>query len=203
MSIKAHFSPACERNREPILQALQKVVHEDDRVLLEIGAGTGQHAAYMAPRLAGLLWYPTDTENKLAAIEQWRREANCDRIQSPQIFAVGEDEWPLSSGQADIVFTANTFHIMSARLVERLIQQAGQAMTGGSRFVVYGPFKYGGEFTSESNREFDRQLKQTAAHQGIRSFEWLDELFQHAGFRLLKDSSMPANNQFLAYVKTR
>ncbi|KAA3641221.1 MAG: DUF938 domain-containing protein, partial [Proteobacteria bacterium] len=72
-----------------------------------------------------------------------------------------------------------------------------------ARFVVYGPFKYDGDFTSDSNREFDRQLKAAAPHQGIRDFEWLDALFQQAGFRLIKDVSMPANNQLLAYVKNR
>ena len=75
-------------------------------------------------------------------------------------------------------------------------------MTKEARFVVYGPFKYDGDFTSASNRDFDEQLKTTADHQGIRDFEWIDELFQQAGFRFLKDIAMPANNQLLAYVKT-
>lgn len=174
----------------------------EDRILLEIGSGTGQHAAYMAPQLTNILWYPTDMEDKIAGIEQWRQEANCERIQPSQVFRVGESNWPLQSDQADMVFTANTFHIMPADLVAQLIQQVGENMHKGSRFVVYGPFKYGGDFTSESNREFDQQLKATAEHQGIRDFEWIDGLFQQAGFRCLKDVSMPANNQLLAYVKT-
>ena len=202
MSKTAAFSPACERNRKPILNELKTIVRSEDRILLEIGSGTGQHAAYMAPQLTNILWYPTDMEDKIAGIEQWRQEANCERIQPSQVFRVGESNWPLQSDQADMVFTANTFHIMPADLVAQLIQQVGENMHKGSRFVVYGPFTYGGDFTSESNREFDRQLKATAEHQGIRDFEWIDGLFQQAGFRCLKDVSMPANNQLLAYVKT-
>jgi len=203
MSTRAAFSPACERNRTPILAALKKLIKSDDRALLEIGAGTGQHAAYMAPQLAHLMWFPTDTADKMTAIEEWCEDAHCERIQAPQVFQVGQSEWPLDSGQADIVFTANTFHIMPADLVATLIQQAGHYLTEGARFVVYGPFKYGGDFTSDSNRKFDEQLKFTAPHQGIRDFEWIDGLFQQAGFRLMKDVSMPANNQLLAYVKNR
>jgi SAM-dependent methyltransferase len=202
MSTKAAFSPDCERNREPIWAELKKLIKSDDGVLLEIGAGTGQHAAFMAPQLTGLLWYPTDTRDKLAGIERWRQQADCERIQSPRVFRVGDSDWPVESGQADIVYTANTFHIMPSELVAKLIQQAGENMTKEARFVVYGPFKYGGNFTSVSNRDFDGQLKATADHQGIRDFEWIDELFHHAGFRFLKDIAMPANNQFLAYVKT-
>jgi len=203
MSNKTHYSPACERNREPIWSELQTIIQADDHVVLEIGAGTGQHAAYMAPRLPEVLWYPTDTEDKMAGIETWRQEAHCERIQVPRTFQVGHNEWPLKPGEADLVFTANTFHIMPADLVEKLIQQAGNIMVKGNRFVVYGPFKYDGEFTSDSNRDFDQQLKSRSAHQGIRDFEWHDGLFQQAGFRLLKDVSMPANNQLLAYVKHR
>ena len=110
MSNKTHFSPACERNREPIWAELQSIIRADDRVVLEIGAGTGQHAAYMVPRLPELLWYPTDTEDKMAGIETWRQEAHCERIQVPRIFQVGHNEWPLKPGEADLVFTANTFH---------------------------------------------------------------------------------------------
>ena len=42
------FSEACERNRDPILAVLKRVF-ADRRRVLEIGSGTGQHAAYFAP----------------------------------------------------------------------------------------------------------------------------------------------------------
>ncbi|KAA3644415.1 MAG: DUF938 domain-containing protein, partial [Proteobacteria bacterium] len=140
MAKTAAFSPACERNRAPILDELQSIIRPDDQFLLEIGSGTGQHAAYMAPSLTGITWYPTDTADKLFDIEQWRKKADCNRIQAARTFQVGQNGWPLSSVQADIIFTANTFHIMPADLVAKLIHQAGENMRDAARFVVYGPF---------------------------------------------------------------
>src|SRR5690606_21718884 len=201
MPMECPFSAACVRNGEPIFKQLLKCVRANDKVLLEIGSGTGQHAVYMAPRLTAIKWYPTDTSDKLAAIEQWREIAQCDRIQAATAYQVGENDWPLATGMVDIVYTANTFHIMSAELVVKLIQQPGENLSKNSRFVIYGPFKYGGDISSESNRDFDQQLKATAAHQGIRDFEWLDALLHQAGFGFVSDSAMPANNQLIVYVK--
>ena len=55
------FAPASERNRQPILDALEPRMPASGR-LLEIGAGTGQHAVFMAPRFPGLAWLPTDRD---------------------------------------------------------------------------------------------------------------------------------------------
>lgn len=195
------FSAACERNRRPILKYLKALVRDTDKVLLEIGTGTGQHAVYMAPRLSNIKWYPTDTADNLEGIERWRETVDCDRIQVATAYQVGQDDWPIVETAVDIVYSANTFHIMPADLVAKLIQQAGENLHKESRFVVYGPFKYGGDYTSQSNRNFDLQLKTSAAHQGIRDFEWLDSLFHQAGFSFVSDTVMPANNQLLIYVK--
>ena len=51
------FSAACERNREPILAVLRRVLPSSGRVL-EIGSGTGQHAVYFGAGRYGLVVIP-------------------------------------------------------------------------------------------------------------------------------------------------
>ena len=58
-----------------------------------------------------------------------------------------------------MIYTANTFHIMSWNSVQRLIPKVGAALRKGGFFVVYGPFNVNGEFTAESNRSFDESLR--------------------------------------------
>ena len=58
------FSDACERNRDAILQVLRRVF-ADRKAVLEIGSGTGQHAAYFAPALPHLAWQPSDVAELL------------------------------------------------------------------------------------------------------------------------------------------
>jgi len=83
--------------------------------------------------------------------------------------------------------------------VEHLFVRLPEVMTGDAMLIVYGPFNYGGRFTSESNAAFDRWLKQSGAHQGIRDFEAVDALAGKAGLKLLEDRAMPSNNRCLVW----
>ena len=68
------FSEACERNRDPILAVLRRIF-ADRAAVLEIGSGTGQHAAYFAAGLPHLAWQPSDVAENLAGIRAWREQA--------------------------------------------------------------------------------------------------------------------------------
>jgi hypothetical protein len=67
--------------------------------------------------------------------------------------------------------------------------------------AIYGPFKYNGEFTSESNASFDQFLRQSDPGSGIRDFEWVNQLAGQQALYLQSDSSMPANNQCIIWQK--
>ncbi|MDO4593156.1 MAG: DUF938 domain-containing protein, partial [Comamonadaceae bacterium] len=99
------------------------------------------------------------------------------------------------------VFTSNTLHIVAWPLVERLFALLGQHLPVGGVFVVYGPFNYGGTFTSESNRSFDIWLQSRDAASGIRDFEAVVALAAQHGLRLQADHAMPANNRTLVFQK--
>lgn len=192
------FSQACENNKRPILSVLQRVF-ADRRRVLEIGSGTGQHAVFFAQHLPHLQWQTSDLPDNHAGINAWLKEAQLDNLLPPLAIDADQQPWPIEP--VDAVFSANTLHIMSWQQVQRLFRGIAVHTLPRAKVVIYGPFNYGGRFTSESNRDFDAWLKQQAAHQGIRDFEAVNALAEDRGFQLLEDNPMPANNRLLVWEK--
>ncbi len=190
------FSAACERNREPIL-ALLRTLFANSRRVLEIGSGTGQHAVYFGAGLPHLVWQTSDLPQNHASILAWQREARLPNVLPPLTLDMRAPEWP--AGHFDAVFSANTCHIMAWPEVERMFAGLGRWLPAGSVLCVYGPFNYGGRFTSPGNRQFDAALRQQAPHMGLRDFEAIERLAAAAGFALEADHGMPANNRLLAW----
>ena len=186
---------ACARNREPILEVLSDHF-ADRRKLLEIGSGTGQHAIFFAAKLPRLTWQASDRAENLPGIQAWLDEAALPNMPAPIPLDVNA-AWPTT--RFDAVFSANILHIMSWREVERLFACLPGIMTEDFKLAVYGPFNYGGRFTSESNAAFDAWLKQGGAHQGLRDFEAVDALAAQAGLKLIEDRAMPSNNRCLVW----
>ena len=195
------FSAACERNRDPILSVLKEYILPQDRRLLEIGAGTGQHAVYFAPKFPQVEWYPTDLSGNIFGMKKWIDEARIPNLQKPQKLDVSKDDFPKL--KFDVVFTANTFHIMHWKDCKSFMKLLGHRLREGSRAIFYGPFKYNGEFTSPSNAEFDASLKERDPLCGIRAFEDVNSNMIKNGFELILDQEMPANNQILVYSRLK
>lgn len=196
--MKPTSSPACERNRDPILAVLRE--HFADRThVLEVGSGTGQHAEYFASALSRLRWQATERPANLPDLAARLAAADLPNAPPPLAFDVNDDTWP--AGGYDALFSANTLHIMSWAEVERLFAGIGTLLDDDARIVIYGPFNYAGRFTSESNAAFDAWLKNQAPHRGIRDFEAVDALARGAGFALAEDVAMPANNRCLVWSR--
>jgi len=195
------FSPACERNKIPILAALKQVITDKDRHLLEVGSGTGQHAVFMAPHFPWLTWHTSDLPQNHASITAWIEESGVSSIRKPLRYEAGRDAFPTcqESGSFDVVYAANTLHIMSWERALALIADLGAHVRSGGRVVFYGPFNYGGQYTSPSNAAFDAWLKQQDAESGIRDFEAVSQAMQSAGFQCAQDISMPAKNRVLVF----
>ena len=191
------FSQACENNSAPILHQLTRLF-EDTKTVLEVGSGTGQHAAYFAEGIPHLTWQTSDLTENHEGIHLWVEESGRQNLFPPIEFDVNEP--PLSHGCSyDAVFMANTLHIMPCMAVENCIRNLAQYINTGGLLVVYGPFNYEGEFTSDSNARFDQWLKAADPQRGIRDFEWINKLAEAVGFSLLEDNSMPANNRLLVW----
>lgn len=190
------FSPSCERNQAPILTHLRQLFDQPGHVL-EIGSGTGQHAVYFGKHLPHLDWQTSDLQVNHSGIVSWIEEAGLDNVQPPVELNVLTSAWP--QHPVRYVFTANTAHIMPWEAVKAMIQGAGALLGKDGRMIVYGPFKYGGQFTSESNASFDQNLRNGHGHMGIRDIEAVCEVASQVGLQLEQDIPMPANNQMLVF----
>ena len=189
-------APACARNREPILQVLR--THFANRHdVLEIGSGTGQHAVYFAAAMPWLQWQCSDRPEYLPGIEAWRMEAGLANTPAPLLLDVALGPWP--ARRFDAVFTANSLHIMGWPEVEAFFAGLANVLAEQATLVIYGPFNYGGQFTSDSNHAFDASLRARDAKMGIRDFESIDALARGIGLRLEEDVAMPANNRCLVW----
>lgn len=191
------FSAASERNREPILAVLREHF-ADRRHVLEIGSGTGQHAVHFAAAMPQLVWQTSDRDENHEGILFWLKDAALPNVKAPLSLDV-TGAWP--AGRYDAAYSANTLHIMSWQEVEQFFAKLPQVLADNAVLVIYGPFNYGGRFTSESNAAFDAALRAAVPHRGIRDFEAVDALAQAAGLHLVKDHAMPANNRCLVWQR--
>ncbi len=191
-------APAVARNKEPILEILKLYLNKDDRVL-EIGSGTGEHAIYFAEALNDLHWITSDVEENHPVITDWLESAKLKNLHGPEVLKVGVDDFPKQSFSH--VFTANTLHIMSWKECKTLFKLFGKRLREGCLVFIYGPFNYDGKFTSPSNEEFNTWLKGRDEKSGIRGFEDVHAAMTKAGFKLLKDNEMPANNRLLIFER--
>lgn len=169
----------------------------DRHKILEIASGTGQHAIHFAKRLPHLIWQTSDLPANHAGIEAWLTEAKLSNVLPPLRLDVRDPTWPVS--KADGIFCANAVHIMSWDAVKSLFRGIGQILGPGGIACFYGPFNYGGKFTSASNARFDQWLKANDPESGVRDFEAINSLAEEQGLFLLKDVEMPANNRTLLW----
>jgi hypothetical protein len=192
------FSPACERNREPILSVL-RVLFADRKRVLEIGSGTGQHAVHFAAHMPRLQWQTSDLPENHPGIVAWLNEAQLPNLLPPLSLDAATPKWP--SFEWDAVFTANTCHIMSWQEVDGLFAGVGNGLPPSGKLAIYGPFNYGGRFTGPGNAQFDASLRAGNSLRGIRDFEAVDALARRHDLELIEDIAMPADNRLLSWKK--
>lgn len=192
------FSESCEQNKHVILDVLRKEFANHKNVL-EIGSGTGQHAAFFAPSLPHLHWQCSDRASTLSGINAWLNEASLETLLSPIELDVSSSQWP--NKKYDAVFSANAVHIMSWQAVEAMFKGLKDCLDDSAVVCLYGPFNYAGKFTSDSNARFDQWLKQRNPLSGIRDIEALNKLAVQCHLTPSNDYEMPANNRILCWRK--
>lgn len=192
------FAESSEQNKMPILAVLKQYLQNAESVL-EIGSGTGQHAVFFAEQFSHLTWLASDQAAYHAGINMWLEETAQENIKGPFLLDVNQQDWPIEA--TDAVFSANTVHIMGWPSVVNMFAGIGRVLNKGGYFCLYGPFNYNGQFSSESNANFDAWLKQRDPVSGVRDFEALQELAEKAGLTFIHDHEMPANNRILVWQK--
>jgi SAM-dependent methyltransferase len=194
------YAEASDRNRAPILAVLQRLLPPGARVL-EVGSGTGQHAAYFAAALPGTHWQPSDRDGEsLDSIAAWTASLGCTNIAPPIRLDVVAGPWPV--GPFDAIFSANMIHIAPWQACISLMRGAGTHLARGGVLVLYGPFKIGGAHTAPSNAAFDEDLRRRDPAWGLRDLEAVIAEASANGLTFLERVAMPANNQTLVFRKT-
>lgn len=187
-------APATARNREPILAVLAPILPSRG-LLLEISSGTGEHAAFMAPRLpAGIDWQPTDLDPaNLADIDAHARASGCGRIRPAVVLDTTAPRWPVAA--ADAMLCCNMIHIAPWAAAEGLFAGAARTLPPGAPLVLYGPYRRDGAHTAPSNAAFDDWLQARNPAWGVRCLDSeVTPLAARHGFRRESVAEMPANN---------
>ena len=192
------FSHSCENNKDFILEVLREAF-ADRRQVLEIASGTGQHACHFAGAMHWLQWQPTELAQNLPVLEPRCRAYEGANLLPPAALDVRAEPWSIVV--PDALFSANSLHIMAFSAVEQLFAALAGAAASDTLLAVYGPFNYGGQYTSASNARFDQWLAQQHPDSAIRDFEAVDALARGAGFSIQADHEMPANNRLLLWRK--
>ena len=202
LPISLPFSEACERNKDVILEAIRPYLESVGSVL-EIGSGTAQHAVHFARNCPAIEWQTSDQTHYIEGIEAQLDVAQVANAQRPLVLNVNQRPWvEEGTRRFDAVYTANTFHIMTDSDVSQFFAGLESVMNQQCLLFVYGPFKYRGQFTSESNASFDHSLRSRGCGSAIRDFELINQLAEGVGLSLVKDFAMPANNQLLVWQRS-
>jgi hypothetical protein len=186
------FSPAADRNKQPILEVLTRLL-PDHASVLEVASGTGQHAAHCAAARPGWRWQPTDADPEaLPQIEA--RCAGLDNVAAPLLLDVLTPVWPALPGPFNAIYCANLLHIAPWSACAGLMRLAARELQSDGALVIYGPFFVAGEAASAGNLSFDADLRLRNPQWGLR---WMGELLSEAasaGLRLQERVDMPAHN---------
>lgn len=192
------FSPSCEQNKDVILNTINPLLN-DKKSVLEIASGTGQHAVYFSQQMPFLTWQTSDLIESHSGIQQWIEESASGNVLSPLELNVSAENWPTK--QYDAVFSANSFHIMAKQHVTDFFNNINAVLNPTGLVIIYGPFNYNNQYTSDSNASFDIWLKDRNPESGIKDFEWCNHLALKAELTLQHDIEMPQNNRILVWQK--
>ncbi len=193
------FSPAAERNKQPILDALSGLLPAQGH-MLEIASGTGQHAAFFAAGLPGWRWQPTDVERSaLSAIRAWAQEARVTNVNEPVQLDVLAGHWPVEEAAFDAMYCANMLHIAPWSTCAALMRGAAKHLAPNGKLITYGPYLEDTVPISAGNRTFDASLRAENPAWGIRRREDVADEAQRVGLVLLERHAMPANNLLLVW----
>jgi len=193
------YSPAADNNKSAILSVLSHYLWAGDHVF-EIGSGSGQHAIHMSASLPKIQWQPSDRAINLPLLSSNILEYGPPNLRPPIELDL-EKPPPAIPSRVQCVYAANVMHIVKQPLGAELISWAAESLDERGYLILYGPYRYAGDYTTESNKNFDEWLKGRDSESGIRDFEWVIRLANEWALTLVKDHAMPANNQCLVFRK--
>eukprot|EP00238_Polyblepharides_amylifera_P012250 CAMPEP_0196573874 /NCGR_PEP_ID=MMETSP1081-20130531/3695_1 /TAXON_ID=36882 /ORGANISM="Pyramimonas amylifera, Strain CCMP720" /LENGTH=215 /DNA_ID=CAMNT_0041891715 /DNA_START=96 /DNA_END=743 /DNA_ORIENTATION=+ len=214
MSSVKKFAPAADRNKDPILNVLQKHVTSPGKVL-EVSSGSGQHIAHFANKMPrSLIWQPSEyagnasptssihpLQEVMESIKSYTE--GMENVLPPFELDASSSSWPVDqTGGFTCVLVSNLTHIAPFDVTQGLLNGAGRILTCGGLLMIYGPFKVGGVASPESNVNFDNTLQSQNSTWGLRDMETVVDLASKNGFVEKEIHDMPANNYMLVFEKS-
>ncbi len=190
------YAPATQRNRNAILEVLLRVLPQKGTVL-EIASGTGEHSVFFAPHLQPRQWIPSDPNPiAIASITDWQKHQPSDNFAAPIQLDVTTTDWQQRLVNQDIqaIVNINMIHIAPWKACLGLISGAKKLLSAQGILYLYGPFKQKGKHTSESNAEFDANLRYENPEWGVRDIEEVIAIAADQNLILKEIKPMPANN---------
>ena len=195
------FSPAADRNKQPILAVLRDVL-PDAGSALEIASGTGQHVAWFAAGLPRWTWQPTDVQPAaLDSIAARVAQNGLLNVRLPLQLDVMAARWLPDDARFDAIVCANMLHIAPWATCAALMQGSARHLAAGGALITYGPYLEDGVPTSEGNLAFDQSLRAQDAAWGLRRREDVEREAAKVGLQLAARHAMPANNLLLAWAR--
>lgn len=192
-------SPSAQRNREPIAAVLAEWLPSSGLVL-EVASGSGEHVLYFAERFPYLDWQPSDPDpGALNSIEAWRVDSGTANLREPVILDASSEAWPIDA--ADVLLNINMAHISPWEAALGLLDGAKRILPVGGKLILYGPWVQEGFQTTQSNLDFDADLKRRNPAWGLRIVETFAEEASARGLELVERRPMPANNLMLVFIR--
>lgn len=217
------MNPSADRNKDPILSELLKIIPIkcDERKMLEISSGTGQHVAHFAPHFPNLKLQPSEIDpESFPSINAYIAECPTRNICNPLEIDItteyttwkrnthgpffsgdSHQSWDAMSGKIDYMLNINMIHITPFECTIGLFQNASGLLKPGGQLLTYGPYGENGVLTPQSNVNFDRSLKQMNPSYGVRDLVELRRLSEKNGIEFIRAVDMPANNKFVIWQK--
>lgn len=187
-------APSASRNAWPILEVLEAHAPQTGRVL-ELAAGTGEHAARFSRALRGLSWQPTDVDpDRLASIEAWRAAEGPDNLLSPLPLDATAPDWADTHGPVDMVLLVNLLHLISDAEAHRVLAGITRVLAPGGVAFLYGPFLRDGQATSDGDRSFHASLRAQDPKIGYKDLAWVKARLAPLTVAVIE---RPANNLML------
>jgi hypothetical protein len=201
---RRQYAPATERNRQPILQVLERILPAEGNIL-EISSGTGEHAVFFAAALFPRFWIPSDCNPiALDSIRAWREVSPLPNLQEPCEIDVHDPLWAIERELLPIaaIVNINMIHIAPWSAGLALLTGAARILPPGGILYLYGPYKRGGKHTAPSNETFDLSLRSQNPQWGVRDLEEVINAAGDRGFILVEVIPMPANNFSVIFQKS-
>ena len=199
-------APSFHRNRSAIWSVLGSFLQHRTGNVLEVGSGTGQHAAAFAAQAPNITWWPSDLNAKhLASIAAWRAHSKLANLREPLRIDLLDPSWAIDGSGLEVSFVAilciNVLHISPWQVSQHLFAGAARHLTTDGRLFIYGPFMKDAAHTAPSNAAFDAGLRRDNPQWGVRDIADLRAAAEAIGLRRCRNRC-DAGKQFRARFRT-